>query len=198
MLTPRGSGGEIATIETSRLLLRPWCDADLEPWAALNADPRVMEFFPALYDRARSDASAAKMRELLRTAGYGWWPVEVKGGARFAGVIQLQEVPFEAPFTPALEVGWRFAVDAWGYGYATEGARAALAYAFDRLERGEVIAITAQLNLRSQRVMERLGMTRDARDDFEHPWLEPGHRLRPHVLYRMTRERFAQTVARSD
>ncbi len=182
-------------LETPRLLLRNWHDADLDAWAELNADPRVMEFFPTRYDRERSDATAARMRADLAADGYGWWAVEVKNGLPFAGIVALQEVPFEATFTPALEIGWRFRSDAWGHGYATEGARAALAFAFERLERTEVVAITALLNLRSQRVMERLGMTRDAGDDFEHPWIEAGHRLRQHVLYRITRERYARLMA---
>ncbi len=174
-------------LETARLCLRPWVDADVDGWAALNADPRVMEFFPATYDRARSEASAAAMREHLERNGYGWWAVEVIGGVSFAGVIALQDVPFEARFTPALEVGWRFAYEHWGHGYATEAARAALEFAFDVLQRDEVVAMTALSNVRSQRVMQRLGMHHDPRDDFDHPNIEPGHPLRRHVLYRLRR-----------
>ncbi|HEY8312944.1 MAG TPA: GNAT family N-acetyltransferase [Candidatus Baltobacteraceae bacterium] len=175
---------EVPVIETPRLRLRGWRDADVEHWARLNADPRVMEFFPSLYDRARSESGAAEMRATLERDGYGWWVAEIKEGARFAGVIALQDVPFEAPFTPALEVGWRLPFDQWGHGYATEGAAAALDFAFDKLGWSEVVAITPAINIRSQRVMQRLGMTRDASDDFEHPRLETGHRLRRFVLYR--------------
>lgn len=117
--------------------------------------------------------------------GYGWWIAEIKDGNRFAGCVGLQDVPFEAHFTPALEVGWRLCVDAWGFGYATEGGRALLDYAFGDLNRSEVVSMTAAINIRSRRVMERLGMSYDPRDDFEHPRLEQGHRLRPHVLYRL-------------
>jgi RimJ/RimL family protein N-acetyltransferase len=172
-------------LETPRLLLRPWRDSDVAAWAAMNADPRVMEYFPSTYDRERSETTAARLRERLDRDGYGWWIVEMKHGPSFAGVVALQDVPFDAHFTPALEVGWRLAYPYWGAGIATEGARAALGYAFLELGRSEVVALTAAVNLRSQRVMQRLGMTYDSRDDFEHPNVEPGHRLRPHVLYRV-------------
>lgn len=171
-------------IETRRLLLRPWRDEDLEPWVALNADPRVAEYFLDVCTREESLESAARLRARLEANGYGWWVAEIKGGTRFAGCLALQDVPFEAHFTPALEIGWRLCVDAWGYGYATEGARALLDYAFTELRRGEVVAMTAAINARSRRVMERLQMSYSATDDFEHPRIEEGHRLRPHVLYR--------------
>ena len=153
----------------------------------MSADPRVMEFFPWTQDRAEAEKMAATLRERFERSGYGWWAIEVKGRAPFAGVIALQEVPFEAPFTPALEVGWRLAHEHWGHGYATEGARAALDFAFAELQRHEVVAMTAAVNVRSQMVMRRLGMTRDEADDFDHPRLAPGHRLRRHVLYRAKR-----------
>ena len=169
--------------------LRDWRDADVEAWVAMNADPRVTEFFAKKYPREVSEASAAAIREQLRHDGYGWWAVEVRGGDPFVGVIALQAVPFEAPFTPANEIGWRFAAEHWGRGYATEGARAALDYAFETLNWPEVIAFTAAANLRSRRVMERLGMNHDAADDFDHPKIEPEHPLRRHVLYRIRRPR---------
>jgi len=172
-------------IETARLLLREWRDEDVEPWIALGADARVMEFFPGTYTRVEAAATAARMRERLVERGYGWWILEVKDRAPFAGVIALQDVPFDAHFTPALEVGWRLPVDLWGNGYATEGARAALDFAFEQLGRTEVVAMTARLNRPSQRVMQRLGMTYSVADDFENPRIAPGDRLRPHVLYRM-------------
>ncbi len=172
-------------IETPRLVLRSWRDADLEPWYAMNADPRVMEFFPSLYTREDAERTMAKMREYLERDGYGWWVLERKEDASFAGVIALQTVPFEAPFTPATEVGWRLAHAYWGSGYATEGARAALDFAFNERKLDEVVAMTALSNVRSQKVMERLGMTHDPRDDFDHPLIEAGHRLNRHVLYRV-------------
>lgn len=169
---------------TPRLLLRPWREADLDAWAAMNADPRVTEFFVRPYTRELSESALRTMRAKLDRSGFGWWAVEVRGGAPFAGVIALQEVPFAAPFTPANEIGWRFSFEHWGRGYATEGARAALDFAFDELNWREVVAFTAASNLRSQRVMERLRMTHDSADDFDHPRIEPGHPLRRHVLYR--------------
>ncbi len=150
----------------------------------MNADPRVTEFLGRSYTRALSESQAFAMRRQLELLGYGWWVVEVRGGAPFAGVVALQDVPFEAPFTPAREVGWRFAYDHWGHGYATEGARAALDFAFERLGWHEVVAFTAALNLRSQKVMERLGMTHDPSDDFDHPRIPEGDPLRRHLLYR--------------
>jgi ribosomal-protein-alanine N-acetyltransferase len=172
-------------LESERLLLRHWRDADVGPWVAMCADPRVMEFLPP-YREGQAEAVAARARERLAENGYGWWALEVKGVAPFAGVISLQMVPFEAAFTPALEVGWRLAYEHWGQGYATEGAALALRFAFDVLERDDVVAITTARNVRSQRVMQRLGMTRDPKDDFDHPRLPEGHPLRPHVLYRIS------------
>ncbi len=174
----------VPVIETPRLLLRPWRDADIDEWAAMNADARVMEFFPGTYDRARSESTAAAMRAELERDGYGWFVLEIKGGASFAGGVAVQDVPFEAPFTPAREIGWRLPVEAWGHGYATEGASALMDYVFERLGWDEVVAMTAGINQRSQRVMERLGMSHDPADDFAHPRLGPEHRLSHHVLYR--------------
>lgn len=177
----------VPTIESERLILRDWRDGDVEAWVAMNADPRVTEFFGKTYTREFSTSSAQKIRQLLERDGHGWWAVEVRGGAPFAGVVALQAVPFEAPFTPANEIGWRFAYDQWGHGYATEGARAALSHAFHVLDWPEVVAFTAVPNVRSQRVMQRLGMTHDPADDFDHPRLDPESPLRRHVLYRIRR-----------
>jgi RimJ/RimL family protein N-acetyltransferase len=152
-----------------------------------------MEFFPSTIERARSEPMAHQMRTLLERDGYGWWPIDVKGGAAFAGVILLQEIPFEAHFTPAMEVGWWLAFEQWGHGYATEGARAALGFAFGELHRAEIVAITTPANVRSQRVMQRLGMTRDPNEDFENPRVPAGHPLRTHVLYRVRAGRVAAT-----
>ncbi len=165
-------------------MLRPWRDEDIEAWVDLCADERVMEFFPSTVDRAESTGTALRLRERLERNGYGWWVLERRSEPGFIGAIALQEVPFEAAFTPALEIGGRLSVPAWGRGYATEGARAALNFAFEQLECDEVVAMTSTLNVRSRRVMERLGMRRDPHDDFENPRIEMGHRLRPHVLYR--------------
>jgi ribosomal-protein-alanine N-acetyltransferase len=181
----------MATIETPRLLLRHWRDADIEPWVAMNLDPRVNEFLFSTYPREFAESRAALRRRELDELGYGWWVVEVRGGTPFAGVVCLREVPFEAHFAPAREVGWFFAPEHWGNGYATEGARGALEHAFAALGWDEVVAMTAVQNVRSERVMQRLGMTRDPKDDFDHPKVEAGHPLRRHVLYRIRRSQLA-------
>ncbi|GAC1504205.1 MAG: GNAT family N-acetyltransferase [Vulcanimicrobiaceae bacterium] len=171
-------------IETPRLRLRGWTSEDIDGWSRMNADPRVMEFFPSAYSPEESASTAATLAERLEVLGYGWWVLEVKDDPRFAGTIALQDIPFAASFTPAKEIGWRLPFQMWGRGYATEGARAVMDYAFRSLGLTEIVAMTAALNVRSQRVMERLGMTHDARDDFEHPRIAAGHPLRRHVLYR--------------
>jgi RimJ/RimL family protein N-acetyltransferase len=172
-------------IKTPRLLLRHWQDTDIEPWVAMNLDPRVTEFFATAYTRELALARAEECRRELDERGHGWWVVEVPGVTPFAGVICLREVPFEAHFTPANEIGWRFAPEYWHRGYATEGARGALDFAFNTLGWEEVVAMTTMLNVPSQRVMERLGMTRDSADDFDHPKVEKDHTLERHVLYKI-------------
>jgi RimJ/RimL family protein N-acetyltransferase len=177
----------LPTLESDRLLLRPWRDEDVRHWVAMSVDPRVMEFFPSTYDVDFATKMAQTLRERLEADGYGWWVLEAKNVSPFVGVIALQSVPFEAAFTPAFEVGWRLKAEYWGRGYATEGATLAARFAFDVLHLDEIVAMTALQNLRSKRVMERLGMTHDPRDDFDHPRLEDGHRLRRHVLWRLSR-----------
>ena len=181
------------TIETPRLLLRSWRESDREPWVRTCADTRVMAFLGPTRERARALADAEVLSASLERNGYGWWVAELKETAAFAGLIALQDIPFEAHFTPALEVAWRLAAEHWGNGYATEGARAALAFAFDTLNRNEVVAITAKINVRSQRVMQRLGMTYDVDGDFDHPRLAQDNPLRAHVLYRLNHATFADS-----
>ena len=176
----------MAELRTERLLLRQWRDADLAPFAALNADPQVMEHFPSPLTREHSDAFAASCRERIAERGWGIWAVEVVASGEFIGFVGLNEPRFDAHFTPAVEVGWRLARSAWGHGYATEAAEAALAYAFDELRLDEVVSFTATTNVRSQRVMQRLGMTHDESDDFDHPRVDDP-RIRRHVLYRVSR-----------
>src|SRR5215207_23609 len=173
-----------AARRTDRLLLRRWTDADLEPFAAMNADPEVMEHFPAPLRRAESDALARRADAFLAEHGWGLWAVEVTEAGRFAGFTGLSHVGFPAAFNPAVEVGWRLARWAWGRGYATEAATEALRVAFDELRLDEVVSFTAVTNVRSQAVMRRLGMTRDPADDFDHPGVRVGSPLRRHVLYR--------------
>ena len=174
----------MAEIRTERLLLRGWRDTDLEPFAELNVDPEVMRYFPAVFDRGRSDAFAQRTRRAIEQHGWGLWAVEVVGGSPFIGFVGLAAPSFEAHFTPAVEVGWRLARAAWGHGYATEAAQAALAHGFDRLALDEIVSFTSAGNERSRRVMERLGMLHDPAGDFDHPLLPEGHALRRHVLYR--------------
>jgi ribosomal-protein-alanine N-acetyltransferase len=175
-----------AELRTERFVLRRWTDADRTPFAALNADPEVMEFLPELLTRAESDEFVDRIEATFDEVGYGLWVVELEDGA-FAGYVGLWPATFDAPFTPAVEVGWRLARGAWGRGVATEAARAALADGFARLDVDEILSFTAVTNLRSRAVMERLGMVRDEANDFAHPSLPDGHRLQAHVLYRLAR-----------
>lgn len=178
---------DLPDLPTSRLLLRPLRQMDLPAFAAMNADRQVMEYFPALLDRAASEAMAARIAEHAREHGFGFWGVEAPGVAAFTGIAGLLVPRFEAHFTPCVEVGWRFAREFWGRGYATEAARALLGFGFSRLELDEVVSLTVPANERSRRVMERIGMTHDPADDFDHPDLSVGHPLRRHVLYRLAR-----------
>lgn len=171
------------TLRTERLILRPWRDDDLEPFAALNADPEVMEFFPARLDRAQSDATAERIRAHFTRHGFGLWAVEVPGVAPFIGFTGLQH----PAFMPGVEVGWRLARSAWFAGYATEAARASLAWGFAHLDVPEIVAMVVPDNARSQRVMVKLGMRRDPGADFEHPMIPAGSRHRAHWLFRLPR-----------
>ncbi|BAN46592.1 GNAT family N-acetyltransferase [Metapseudomonas resinovorans] len=172
---------------TPRLHLRAWRDEDLPAFAALNADPEVMRHFPACLSRAESDALAGRIRGHFLQHGFGQWVVEHRDTGDFVGVIGLQHVGFDASFTPAVEIGWRFMLGYWRQGLASEAARASLAFAFEPLQLTEVVAFTVPANLRSQAVMARIGMQRDPDGDFEHPGLPQGHALRPHLLYRLGR-----------
>jgi len=173
---------------TERLILREWRDADVAPFIKINADPVVMEFFPQTLSEDRTRRFVDRIRTRWRQFGYSLWAVERKDSAGFIGYVGLWPATFPAHFTPAVEVGWRLAADQWGHGYATEGARAALDYAFGKLDFPEIVSFTSTINVRSWRVMERLGMRRDPSGDFEHPDVPEGHPLRPHVLYRIRRE----------
>jgi RimJ/RimL family protein N-acetyltransferase len=172
-------------IETSRLCLRPWEAEDLPAFAALKADSRVAEILPHVLSRVESDALAARIRAHFDRHGFGLWAVEVRGGACFAGFVGLSVPSFTAHFTPCVEIGWRLAFEHWGRGYATEAAAAAVQYGVTELHLREIVSFTVPANERSRRVMNRLGMTRTAADDFDHPSLAEGHPLRRHVLYRL-------------
>jgi len=174
-------------LRTDRLLLRRWREADHAPFAALNADPRVMEHFPALLSPAETAERIGRIEAHFQQHGFGLWAVEIKGTTPFAGFVGLSIPQFAAPFMPCVEIGWRLAADYWGRGYATEGARAAVAFGFGELNLDEIVSFTVPANVRSRRVMEKLGMTHDPAEDFEHPLLPAGHALRRHVLYRLPR-----------
>jgi RimJ/RimL family protein N-acetyltransferase len=184
----------VAELTTERLRLRQWRDDDLAPFAALNADPEVMRYFPARLTPEQSDQLAAIIRATIDRQGWGLWAVEVRGGTPFIGFVGLNRPGFKADFTPAVEVGWRLDRPYWGHGYATEAATAALTFAFERVSLPEVVSFTSTLNERSMNVMRRLGMTRDPADDFDHPNIPDGP-LRRHILYRLDRERWRQLLA---
>jgi RimJ/RimL family protein N-acetyltransferase len=172
-------------IETERLLLRPWRDSDRAPFHSLNSSPRVNEFFSAIPTREQSDAFVARYQEHFQLHGFTLFAAELRETGDLIGFIGLAHTPFEAHFTPCVEIGWRLAFEQWNRGLATEGARAALRYGFEQLRLAEIVALTVPANTRSRRVMEKLGMTRDPADDFDHPRIPEGHPIRRHVLYRV-------------
>jgi RimJ/RimL family protein N-acetyltransferase len=176
-------------VRTPRLLLRQWRESDREPYAALNADPRVMRFFPGAQSREVSDRSIDVWRAEMVERGWSNWAVEVVESGAFAGFIGLSVPKRALPFTPCVEVGYRLAQDYWGQGYATEGAKAALDVGFKKLGLEEIVSFTAIVNLPSRAVMQRIGMI-NANEDFDHPALPKGSELRRHCLYRIGRKRW--------
>jgi len=180
-------------LTTDRLLMRQWRDSDREPFAALNADPAVMEHFPAPQTREMSDALIDRNIPAIDERGWGLWALEVRETGEFIGFTGLSVPSFEAHFMPAVEIGWRLAKGAWGNGYATEAARASLAHGFGQGGLHEIVSFTATTNLPSQRVMQRIGMTHDEAGDFDHVRLPAGHRLQRHVLYRIDRAQWETT-----
>lgn len=174
-------------LRTERLLLRRWREADRAEFAALNADPVVMEHFAGPLTAVESDAFIDRAEAEFEARDYGRWAVERLDTGQFIGFVGLSPVLFEAPFTPAVELGYRLAREHWDQGFATEASRAALGHGFERVGLDEIVAFTATTNQRSMRVMERLGMTHDPADDFDHPRVPAGHRLQRHVLYRLRR-----------
>ena len=176
-----------------RVLLRSWRDADRAPFAALNADPQVMEHFPAPLSAAQSDAMIARAQALIDERGWGSWALEIDG--QLAGFTGLTRPGFEAHFTPCVEIGWRLAPPFWGHGYASEAANLALAHGFATVGLDEVVSFTATTNTRSQAVMRRIGMLHDPAEDFDYPSLPDGHRLRRHVLYRLPRSRWTHSIS---
>lgn len=174
-------------LATDRLILRRWREADRAPFRAINADPRGMEHFPGVLTASESDASYERIRRHFERHAFGLWAAELRESELFLGFVGLSVPPFQAHFMPAVEIGWRLRSDYWNRGLATEGAREAIRYAFEDLDLSALVSFTVPANLGSRRVMEKLGMTHDERDDFDHPLLPAGHRLRRHVLYRLDR-----------
>ena len=180
-------------LDTERLRLRQWRAADREPFAALNADSHVMEFYPAPLDRAASDAMADDCQSLIEERGWGFWALETKVGREFIGFVGLHTPAPELPFSPCVEVGWRLAFQHWGKGFATEAARNALRVGFELLGLPEIVSFTPVQNSRSRAVMERLGM-REAPETFEHPNVPVGSPLRQHCLYRLSNAQWAENT----
>lgn len=181
-------------IHTERLLLRQWRTEDRQPFSAMNADPEVMRYFPAPLTHGQSDAMADRCQMFLEKRGWGLWAVEVKAERAFIGFVGLSVPVADLPFMPCVEIGWRLAAAAWGKGYATEAARAALRVGFVDLQFAEIVSFTSVINARSRAVMERLGMTQD-KQTFEHPGVPIGNLLREHCLYRLSFEEWAKNNA---
>jgi len=174
--------------QTDRLILRRWRHSDREPFARMNGDPRVMDFFPSVLTREESDQYVDRIEAHFERHRFGLCAAELRQTSAFIGFIGLAVPSFEAHFTPCVEIGWRLGPEYWGQGLATEGAREMVRYAFEVVELEELVSKTVPANLRSRRVMEKLGMTRNPADDFDHPKLPEGQELRGHVLYRLRRD----------
>lgn len=174
-------------IETERLLLRAWREDDLAPYAQMNADPQVREFFPSLLTREESDAEAGAIQQKCVADGFCFFAAELRESGKFAGFVGMQTMKFALPGVtqPAVEIGWRLARHAWGKGLATEAARAVVDHAFQTLRLPEVVAIVVPANVRSRRVMDKLGMKHREDLAFDHPRIAEGHPLRRHLLYEL-------------
>lgn len=184
---------KLIEFDTERLRLRQWRSEDREPFAQINADSKVMEFFPTVLDRAESDAMANRCQSLISERGWGLWAVETKSAREFIGYVGLHMPTLELPFSPCIEIGWRLAFHHWGKGFATEAARAALHVGIEQLGFLEIVSFASIQNRRSRAVMERLGM-RDSGTSFEHPAIPPGNPLRRHCLYRLSREQWLEDL----
>ncbi len=185
------AGADDLELETPRLLLRQWQPSDLEPFAKLNADPMVMEHFPATRTLEETKAFVERIKETFDSRGYGLFATELQKTGAFIGFVGLMPAQFESHFTPCVEVGWRLAKEYWGRGYAPEAARRVLKFGFELIKLDEILSWTATSNTNSMRVMEKIGMRRDLRGDFDHPNIPDGHRLQRHVLYRLKSSEFS-------
>ncbi|HEX2525196.1 MAG TPA: GNAT family N-acetyltransferase [Geminicoccus sp.] len=187
---------EATSLRTKRLVMRPWREADRRGFRMLNADPEVMRYFPRPLSAERSDSIMEAWQDHIDRHGWGFWAVEQASDGAFVGAVGIANATFPAPFTPAVEIGWRLSRAYWHKGYAQEAASEAMRYGFDELQVDEIVAFTLPTNLPSRRVMERLGMRHDPADDFEHPSVEAGHPMRHHVLYRLARVDWRATAGR--
>jgi RimJ/RimL family protein N-acetyltransferase len=178
-------------IRTARALLRQWHDSDIPVWVEMNADAQVRRYFPTVATAEAAAGEATRIRAALAQRGWGAWALEIPGSVPFAGFVGLIVPAFQAHFVPAVEIGWRLMRSTWHQGYATEAAQAVVRFAFEQLELPELISMTVPDNLPSQAVMKRLGFTHDSQDDFDHPKIEDGHRFKRHVLYRLSRQKYA-------
>lgn len=177
-------------ISSKRILLREWRDSDIAPFIMMNADKKVMEHFPRVLTERETEEMITRIKNHFQHHKFGLWAAESKETEEFMGFIGLSTPSFSAHFTPCVEIGWRLALPYWGKGLATEGAKAVLEYGFDQLDLKEIVSFTTITNLRSQRVMEKIGMSHQAIDDFNHPNLPLTHVLSRHVLYRLSQEQW--------
>ncbi len=182
-------------IETERLILRIWKQDDLESFAQLNSDPNVMEYMPKCLNKAETETFHSRIQAHIQRHGFGLFACELKETNKFIGYVGLNIPSFEAHFTPCVEIGWRLSFDYWGKGYATEAARAVLSFAFENLALDEVVSFTVPNNLRSRKVMEKIGMKRDSKDDFHHPLLSKSDPLSLHVLYKLKKDDYAALLS---
>ena len=175
----------MSMLETDRLLLRQWKASDYSAFAKISGDTDVMEFYPKPLNVAESNAMADRIRGLINKRGWGFWAVEIPKQQGFIGFVGLHIPSEQLPFSPCVEIGWRIAKEHWGKGYATEAARAALDYGFSELGFDEIVSFTTLANLRSQRVMQKIGMS-DVKENFMHPDIDRSHPQCEHVLYKLT------------
>ena len=182
------TGCSMKILETDRLILRTWSDHDLQPMLEINQDPKVMEYFPGLQDLEVTKNFIAKVNNHFDKYGYSLYATVRKDTDEFIGFLGLLMAGFEACFTPATEIGWRLSTKHWGQGFATESAAVVLDYAFRELKLPEIVSFTSAGNAKSIRVMQKIGLQHNARDDFDHPKLDDASILKRHVLYRLTRQ----------
>lgn len=176
------------TLETDRLILREWKKEDRQPFARMNGDPMIMEYMPRALDEKASNKLADRFAEHFEKHGYGLYACERKEDGAFMGFVGLDNVSIDVPFAPAVEIAWRLDYEYWGKGYATEAARRVLDHAFGELKLKEIVAFSVHDNTRAIQIMEKLGMSRDMKGDFDYPALRKGHPLGAFVLYRLSRK----------